>query len=164
MMAHRVVCLNLDAIKLRLGRGFGHYRFAEPDRLPPSRPEPYWLPEELAVAAEPVQDAYRLGWSHGHGLAAQCVPKAGETHFAEPFGTVRVNHDDDIQEAREIHYELAWAAHDHSRQFSPFEFTAAEFNRSGLAEDLWTAYEQGVGDAIWADCLTYDATDYGLNG
>jgi hypothetical protein len=33
---------------------------------------------------------------------------------------------------------------DHYRQFSPFEFTAKEFNESKAPDGVWEAYERGV--------------------
>lgn len=45
--------------------------------------------------------------------------------------------------------DAAFAAELHSRDFSPFEFTARDINNYGeYAEVLWEAYEKGVEDGI----------------
>jgi hypothetical protein len=74
-----------------------------------------------------------------------------------------------------VHQSLCYSAETNSRCFSPFEFTAHEFNSAetdaaghwvpeleGLSEQLWEAFERGTSDAIAADLSTYDDEDYGI--
>src|SRR5690348_15078257 len=76
---------------------------------------------------EALESAYRDGWNHGHGLACHNVPKLGETIWTESMGRVTVN----AENIREVHADQCYAAESNSRQYSPFEFTAAEFNEAG---------------------------------
>ena len=105
-----------------------------------------------------LSDAYRRGWNHGHGFACHNVPKLGAKLWAEGLGRVTV----DAGNIREVHESLCYEAESNSRQFSPFEFTAHEFNSSEYHEDLWEAFEAGIGDAISADLATYTDADYGI--
>lgn len=43
---------------------------------------------------------------------------------------------------------LAHASEQHSRQYSPFEFTAQELNGSRHPEDAWDAFDRGVDRGI----------------
>ena len=42
----------------------------------------------------------------------------------------------------------AYDAEDNDRQFTPFEFTAAEINSSDDPDAYWIAYEQGISEGI----------------
>lgn len=44
--------------------------------------------------------------------------------------------------------EDAFEAEEHARQYSPFEFTANEFNEAERPEELWNAFDEGIADAI----------------
>jgi hypothetical protein len=103
-----------------------------------------------------LTDAYRRGWNHGHGIACHNVPVLGERIFSDSLGRVTV----DADNIREVHADACHAAADNSRSYSPFEFTAHEFNESEYSEGLWEAFEAGTADAIAADLATYTDADY----
>lgn len=119
---------------------------------------PHFQVEELA-------DAYRRGWNHGHGIACHNVPTLGEKLWTEGLGRVTV----DADNIREVHADNCYAAESNSRSYSPFEFTAHEFNEYGegdddslSSEELWEAFEEGTTDAINADLSEYTDDDYGI--
>lgn len=136
-----------------------------PTSFPTMIPHPYDKDDVLA-------DAYRKGWNHGHGLACHNVPKIGEKIFSESLGHVTI----DAENIREVHGDNCYQAEMHSRCYSPFEFTAKEFNDYGyhgddkqeraksdcVAEDLWEAFEAGANAAIDADLSEYTNEDYGI--
>lgn len=97
------------------------------------------------------RDAYLRGWSHGHGIACHNVPRIGEELFTDGLGRVTV----DADNIAEVHATVCHEAADNSRCFSPFEFTAAEFNRDDDSDALWEAFEAGTADAIAADLRGY---------
>lgn len=103
-------------------------------------------------------DAYARGWNHGHGIACHNVPEMGATFWTGSLGRVTV----DADNVREVHAACCYDAEANSRCYSPFEFTAREFNESEDSEALWEAFERGISDAIEADLATYTDEDYGL--
>ena len=105
-----------------------------------------------------LADAYQRGWNHGHGIACHNVPTIGETVWSDALGRVTV----DADNIREVHEAACHEAADNSRSYSPFEFTAHEFNESEYADDLWEAFEAGTADAIGDDLAGYDDADYGI--
>ena len=107
---------------------------------------------------EAEQSAYEAGFNHGHGIACHNVPTLGERIWTETMGHVTV----DAENIREVHQDACYEAADNARQYSPFEFTAHEFNESEDSEALWEAFEQGTADAIAADLSTYTDEDYGI--
>src|SRR5690349_1440955 len=111
---------------------------------------PETIPSQFADN-EMLCDAYTRGWMYGHGIACHNVPELGETLWIDGMGRVTV----DEENIREVHQNLCFSAEDNSRSYSPFEFTAHEFNSSEDADALWEAYERGVADAIFADLETY---------
>lgn len=130
---------------------------------PETVPHPYSGDDTLA-------DAYRRGWNHGHGIACHNVPTIGERLFVEDMGRITV----DAENIREVHQSNCYTAESNSRQYSPFEFTAHEFNTSNQADgefdpekecfpdDLWEAFDAGTNDAIAADLAEYTDEDYGI--
>lgn len=118
-----------------------------------SRNYPTKIPERYQ-SDEKLADAYRRGWSHGHGIACHNVPKLGKQYWTESFGYVVAT----PENIREVHESLCFEAEANSRQFSDFEFTASEFNSEDDAEEVWEAFEEGVSDSIFADL---EGTDYG---
>lgn len=123
-----------------------------------------------AYSHEQLADAYRRGWNHGHGLACHNVPKLGSHLLLDSEGRVTV----DTDNIREVHASLCFEAEANSRCYSPFEFTAHEFNSAPLdhaaddsvdvtSEQLWAAFEEGTTDAIAADLAEYTDEDYGIN-
>jgi len=105
-----------------------------------------------------LTDAYRRGWNHGHGIACHNVPRLGEKLFTESMGRVTVT----AENIREVHQDSCYTAESNSRSYSPFEFTAHEFNESEFADDLWEAFEAGTNAAIEADLSEYTDSDYGI--
>ncbi|MEN6527607.1 MAG: hypothetical protein ABFD65_14080 [Candidatus Polarisedimenticolia bacterium] len=108
-----------------------------------------------------LADAYRRGWNHGHGVACHNVPKLGETYLTDAEGRITC----DADNVRELHGILCHEAADNARCYSPFEFTASEFNAHGefRRDEVWEAFEAGTSDAIAADMAEYTDADYGLD-
>lgn len=109
-------------------------------------------------------DAYKLGWNHGHGIACHNVPKVNETYWTDA-GKLHVDADPATvaETIRDVHISLCHAAADNARSYSPFEFTAKEFNHNeDRADELWDAFETGTWDAILADVSGYTDADYGI--
>ena len=119
--------------------------------FPDTIPHP-WQGDDL------LTDAYRRGWSHGHGIACHNVPTLGHKLWVDDLGRVTV----DADNIRDVHQSLCFAAESNSRPYSPFEFAAHEFNSSEYSEDLWEAFEAGTSDAIFADLVEYSDDDYGI--
>jgi len=127
---------------------------------------PSTIPAEFA-SNDVLADAYRSGWNHAHGIACHNVPSMGETYWTDSDGRVTV---ETVDDAREVHASLCYEAESNSRSYSPFEFTAHEFNSAGydgdrgdndpVADDLWEAFETGVSDSLAADLATYEDSDY----
>jgi hypothetical protein len=71
------------------------------------------------------RDAYREGYDTGNGIARMSI------HNLKKWG-------------RENFVHECLESEEHARQYSPFEFTAHEFNESRNPDGLWDAYEKGV--------------------
>jgi hypothetical protein len=134
------------------------------DNLSPSATYPAIIQTDYE-GKDALIDAYQRGWNHGHGLACHNKPTIGETYWIDGEGKIKV----DAENIRDAHQSLCYAAEIHSRCYSPFEFTAHEFNEAGEGDDedvssdeLWEAFENGASDAITADLATYDDDDYGI--
>jgi hypothetical protein len=124
------------------------------------------------AANETLTRAYAKGYNHGHGIACHNVPDMGAHVWTEDMGRMVVNREN----IRDIHQSFCFQAESNSRQYSPFEFTAHEFNSLGngdeceggeelsetTSEEAWEAFEEGVSDAILADLATYTDEDYGI--
>ena len=130
---------------------------------------PETIPSQFA--ADHLTDAYKRGWNHGHGIACHNVPTLGEKLWSNSFGKVTV----DAENIREVHADNCHEAESNSRSYSPFEFTAKEFNdadrdengefdpdKEGSADELWEAFDAGINDAISADLEEYTDEDYGI--
>lgn len=76
------------------------------------------------------RDAYKEGYDTGYDIA-----------YNNQNLTDTMSKDEFISECIETESE-------HYRQFSPFEFTAAEFNSSRNSEGLWDAYDDGVSKGV----------------
>ena len=114
---------------------------------------------------ETLSNAYAQGWNHGHGIACHNVPEIGTKYRLDALGRMEC----DAENIREIHEAICYEAESNSRDFSPFEFTAHEFNSLGndedcetTSEEAWEAFEDGVGDSIRHDLSTYEDSDYGI--
>ena len=75
-----------------------------------------------------VKDAYCKGFNAGLEHAQYC--DLNETEYSKAY------HDDTLG-------EILGDIVDGYRQYSPFEFTASEFNRARNSETLWDAYDDG---------------------
>lgn len=118
---------------------------------------PATIPAQYANDAN-LTEAYRMGWQRGHGFACYNVPRIGSFIFSDSYGRALVTADN----VRDIHQAACFEAESHSRDYSPFEFTAHEFNESDDAEALWEAFDAGIADSIFADLETYTDADYGI--
>ena len=101
-----------------------------------------------------LERAYRMGWNHGHGIACHNVPSIGDSicRSVDSVGLGKVVTPKNIAEYHEL---LCFAAESNSRDFSPFEFVAYEFNESDDSESLWEAFESGASDSIREDLKSY---------
>jgi len=114
-------------------------------------------PEQIptAYAADSaLERAYRLGWNHGHGIACHNVPSIGDS-IDRSIDWVGLGKTVTAENITEYHECLCFAAESGSREYSPFEFTAHEFNESDDANELWEAFESGVSDSIRFDLKGY---------
>jgi hypothetical protein len=109
--------------------------------------------------------AYARGWNHGHGIACHNVPEMGKYMRVDSLGRALIT----PENIREYHEAFCFEAESNSRDFSPFEFIAHEFNSLGDDEDceissdeVWEAFEAGVGDSIRHDLSSYTDEDYGI--
>jgi hypothetical protein len=90
------------------------------------------------------REARKMGWDTGVEIASEAENfVSGFDEFAEQHGG-QVTAD---QESELLDFLAGQAASHESenlRQFSPFEFTAREFNESRDPDGVWEAYEDGV--------------------
>ena len=122
-------------------------------RIQKSGVVPNFVPKAYAYGK--TREAYLLGWNHGHGIACHNVPSIGDKicRSIDCYGLGAIVTAENIAE---YHVACCHAAADNSRQYSPFEFTAHEFNSQGDDADmLWEAFEAVTADAIDADLRTY---------
>jgi hypothetical protein len=101
-----------------------------------------------------LERAYRLGWNHGHGIACHNVPSIGDK-ICPSIDWVGLGKTVTPENIAEYHETLCFAAESASREYSPFEFTAHEFNESDDSESLWEAFEAGIADSIREDLKGY---------
>lgn len=119
-----------------------------------------------AYATQYERDAFAAGYDHAHGIACHNVPRIGEEYWTDDMGRVTPQ---TVEEARELHASLCYAAESHSRCYSPWEFTAKEINDldeergEGASEAAWEAYDAGVALAIAHDLEGYGAAQYGAD-
>ena len=125
---------------------------------------PNTIPEEYMNELQ--RSAYLSGYNRGHGFACHNVPRIGDT-IDQSVDYVGCGRTVTAENAAEYHELLCFAAETNSRDFSPFEFTAHELNEYGegtedtpSADEMWSAYDAGIADAIRADLATYTAEDY----
>jgi len=104
------------------------------------------------------QEYYSYGYRNGHGIAHHNVPRVRELMDISVgyFGLVTLDN------AKDYHQALCYAAEANARDYSPFEFTAKELNGETLlpADIAWYAYDSGVADAIGHDLSSYTDEDY----
>lgn len=97
---------------------------------------------------EQEQDAYERGFDRGYSCASwQNLPDVGETIWTDGDGKVKVT----VDNAWDIVSSLAYMGESNDRSYSPFEFTAKEFNDAEESEALWEAFGSGIDDGIVAN-------------
>jgi hypothetical protein len=101
-----------------------------------------------------LERAYRLGWNHGHGIACHNVPSIGDA-IDRSIDWIGLGKTVTPENIAEYHECICYAAEINSREYSPFEFIAHEFNESDDANELWEAFESGVADSIRNDLKSY---------
>ena len=114
-------------------------------------------PEQIPAAYSAdsnLERAYRLGWNHGHGIACHNVPSIGDA-IDRSIDWIGLGKTVTLENIAEYHEALCFAAESGSREYSPFEFIAHEFNESDDSEALWEAFESGVADSICNDLKGY---------
>lgn len=107
-----------------------------------------------AYQSDDLERAYRMGWNHGHGIACHNVPSIGDS-IDRSVDWVGLGKTVTSENIAEYHEALCFAAESNSREYSPFEFIAHEFNESDDPESLWEAFESGVSDSIREDLKGY---------
>ena len=117
-------------------------------------------PESIPAAyqSSDLERAYRMGWNHGHGIACHNVPSIGD-RICPSIDWVGLGKTVTSENIAEYHELLCFAAESNSRECSPFEFVAHEFNESDDFESLWEAFESGVTDSIRDDLKSYSYTE-----
>ena len=96
---------------------------------------------------EGEQDAYLRGFDRGYSCASRQVLSIGERIFTEE-GYVTVTEDNKW----DVVQSMAFDGESNARQYSPFEFTASEFNsKEDVSEYLWDAFDDGIVDGILAN-------------
>ena len=91
-----------------------------------------------------IQEINQAGIESGADLASWIeLPETGQTlpRHIDWFGIGEISTDQDRQEAFLM---LCHDAEQSQREFSPFEFTAKEFNSHEDPEEAWAAYETGL--------------------
>jgi hypothetical protein len=114
-------------------------------------------PEQIPAAYSAdsaLERAYRMGWNHGHGIACHNTPSIGDS-IDRSIDYVGLGKTVTVENIAEYHELLCFAAESNSRDYSPFEFIAHEFNESDDANELWEAFESGIADSIRADLKSY---------
>jgi hypothetical protein len=92
-----------------------------------------------------AKDAYERGRERGSNIASwQDLPDVGTTVYTDAEGKQVVTEDNQW----DIVQSLAFEAESNDRSFSPFEFTASEFNKARNSETLWEAFDEGITDGI----------------
>lgn len=104
-----------------------------------------------------TKEAYQIGYDRVRFIACHNVPSLGETYRSESLGKVICT----LDNVKEIHESFCFESEMSSRDFSPFEFIAYDFNSEEEdSEELWEAYEKGVADGISEQIESYKLEDY----
>ena len=88
-----------------------------------------------------VREAKATGINTGYGIAEDNFRELFERYVLEN-DAVQVGEEDKLIDF--IVSETLETEQEHYRQFSPFEFTAREFNESRDPDAVWEAYDDGV--------------------
>tara|TARA_R110000787_G_scaffold240348_1_gene346629 strand:- start:311 stop:811 length:501 start_codon:yes stop_codon:yes gene_type:complete len=102
---------------------------------------------EIETEAE-TTDAYDRGFDRGQSVASWVdIPDIGTKlpPDVDWVGVETILTEADQIEAMEL---LAGASETNDRDFSPFELTASEFNKSENADEIWLAFDNGIAAGI----------------
>jgi hypothetical protein len=95
-----------------------------------------------------TKDAYDRGFVRGYSCASwQDLPELGQSVFTDSDGRQTVDEDNQW----DIVQSLAYESESNDRSYSPFEFTASEFNKARNADARWEAFDAGISDGIAAN-------------
>jgi hypothetical protein len=95
-----------------------------------------------------TKDAYERGFERGYNCASwQDLPEVGTELFLDGEGGVTVDEDNQW----DVVQSLAYESESNDRCYSPFEFTASEFNKARNSEARWEAFDAGISDGIQAN-------------
>lgn len=95
-----------------------------------------------------TKDAYERGFERGFNCASwQNLPEIGTKLFLDSEGRITVDEDNQWG----IVTSLAYESESNDRCYSPFEFTASEFNKARNSEARWEAFDAGISDGISAN-------------
>jgi hypothetical protein len=98
-----------------------------------------------------LRDIYLRGYSRGFNVASwNDIPEIGST-LSREVNWAGLDEISDANEQAEALGMIASHAESQDRDFSPFEFTAHEFNEREDSEDVWEAFESGISDGISAN-------------
>lgn len=97
-----------------------------------------------------LREARALGRERGWNVASwQDMPAIGET-LCRSVDWIGIGTIETVEEQIEAFEALCCASDSNARQFSPFEFTAAEINGSRDPDGLWEAFDDGIRQGIHA--------------
>jgi hypothetical protein len=98
-------------------------------------------------------EVYQAGVDRGRSVASWVdLPEMGTV--VRPFELPDFNGEiETVDNAAEVFHSQAYEAELNDRQFSPFEFTAADLNAvDGTADfEVWEVFEEGISDGIHAE-------------
>jgi len=95
-----------------------------------------------------TKDAYERGFERGFNCASwQDLPEIGISLFTDSDGRITVDEDNQW----DVVQSLAYESESNDRCYSPFEFTASEFNKARNSESRWEAFDAGISDGIGAN-------------
>lgn len=89
-----------------------------------------------------IREAKSTGYDTGYGIAQDNFGELFEQFQKKHGGAVAVGDEDALIDF--VVSESLETEQEHYRQFSPFEFTAQEFNESRDPDAVWEAYDDGV--------------------
>ena len=93
------------------------------------------------------REAYEMGLDRGRNVASWVdMPELG-TKIPRNIDWVGydVVTEDNMADVMELY---AFAGESNDREYSPFEFTASEFNHARNSESLWESFDRGITDGI----------------
>lgn len=104
---------------------------------------------------------YHMGYRHATGVAQYNVPTIGD-RIDRSVDDVGLGPVVTAENVKEYHQLLCYAAEQHSREYSPFEFAAHEMNNDEMlgAELAWDAFDSGVAERIGEELDKYTEEDY----